>query len=114
MPPDPSNPFGELNQGTDLRNQSMQMRMMMNADRMAMQGMPRTRFASGGRGGLGQNPMPGAMMGNETDYSPFTYDPALNAQARAAGVTPLDPSQVKHNAVLPNTGFFGNHPRLSG
>lgn len=76
---------------------------------------PRSRFA-GRAGGAGQDPMLGAMVARDAgmpDYSSFTYDPGLNAQARAAGVVPLSPDQVQRNAVLPNSGFFGNHPNLS-
>lgn len=61
------------------------------------------------------NPMGG--MGSEPDYSAYTYDPAARAQAAKAlspyGLSPLAPEDVKQNALLPNTGFFGNHPRLS-
>lgn len=51
--------------------------------------------------------------GAGSDYSAFTYDPAMRAQAEANGVSPLAPDQVRSNAVLPNSGFFGAHPRLS-
>lgn len=114
--PDPGgNPFEQyqLNSGQDLRAQSMQMRMMMNADRMGQMGMPRTRYAGARGGQQGINPMLGAMAGNSGDYSAFTYDPTLNAQAQAAGVTPLRPDQVNPNAIFPNSGFFGRHPRLT-
>lgn len=90
------------------------MRMMSTANRMESpfeHGMGRSSYPR-----AGSNPMLNGMMGmsNEPDFSQFTYDPAMRQQAINAGVTPLDPSQVRHNAILPNTGFFGNHPRLSG
>jgi hypothetical protein len=68
-----------------------------------------------GSRGVSGDPMLGqlANMANEPDYSQFTYDPAMNAAAKAAGVQPLEAGQVKQNTLLPNTGFFGNHPTLS-
>lgn len=113
--PDSSNPFeqyGQLqnSQGT---NESRQLRMMMQADRLANSGVLRPHMGRGGIGG--SSPMLGAMlgMGGEPDYSRFTYDPQARAQAQAAGVNPLAPEDVRTNAILPNSGFFGNHPRLS-
>lgn len=110
--PGGNNPFEQYPLQPSYRNESMQMRMMMNADRMGQMNMPRGR--AGGRSGQqGINPMLGAMAGNSGDYSAFTYDPQLNAQAQAAGVTPLRPDQVNPNAIFPNSGFFGAHPRLT-
>ena len=89
------------------------MRMMSGANRME------TPFERGMRTSYGHSlhdsPMLGGLAGmaNEPDYSAFTYDPALRQQAISAGVQPLEASQVKQNTLLPNTGFFGNHPRLS-
>lgn len=58
-----------------------------------------------------------ASMANEPDYSAFTYDPAAHAAAQKYlgqfGLSPLEANQVKQNQLLPNTGFFGNHPQLS-
>lgn len=78
----------------------------------------RQPFAHIGRGpnqGSGQNgPMPG--MGG-TDYSSYTFDPEARAQAQKQlapyGQSPLSPDQVQNNTILPNSGFFGRHPRLS-
>lgn len=88
--------------------------MMSAANRMET---PFMRGARGmyGRHGVSGDPMLSGMaaMANEPDYSQFTYDPAMRAQAVAAGVQPLEASQVKQNVLLPNTGFFGEHPRLS-
>lgn len=61
---------------------------------------------------VGANPFAGS--GNEPNYAPFTYDPAMRAQAQAAGVNPLTPEQVNPNAFLPNSGFFGRHPGIAG
>ncbi|HXC62449.1 MAG TPA: hypothetical protein VNV63_07225, partial [Nitrospiria bacterium] len=99
-------------------NEYRAMRMMNMADRMNPQA--RSHF-SGGRGGLGQNPMLSSMLSGEAqqpDYSSFTYDPAARQAAQQYlgqfGLSPVAPQNVQHNAFLPNTGFFGNHPRLSG
>lgn len=60
------------------------------------------------------------MLGGDggTDYSQFTTDPVAHQAASDAlapyGLAPLEASQVQRNSILPNTGFFGNHPRLSG
>jgi len=66
-------------------------------------------------GGVSGNPMLAGLAGmaNEPDYSQFTYDPIMRQQAIAAGVRPLEASQVQQNTILPNTGFFGRHPGLS-
>ena len=52
-------------------------------------------------------------MGGGNDMSAFTYNPQMRAQAQALGVNPLSPEQVNPNAVLPNSGFFGAHPRFA-
>lgn len=108
------NPFEQAGmiQNNAGMNESRQMRMMMMADRMGMQGM-RQPHMGGGMGG--PSPMLNAMMGmgNQPDYSAFTYDPSMRAEAQAAGINPLAPEQVRQNAILPNSGFFGNHPHLS-
>lgn len=70
-------------------------------------GGPRAPRQSGGNNPFFSAPGAGA------DYSAFTYDPAMRAQAQSAGVNPLSPDQVNPNAVLPNGGFFGAHPMLS-
>lgn len=61
------------------------------------------------------NPFFGAG-GDDSGYSQFTYDPDANAAATSAlapyGLKPLSPDQVNPFAVLPNSGFFGSHPRL--
>lgn len=79
------------------------------------------RQQSFGRGlGGGSNPFGSEMSGsmNEPDYSAASFDPEAKAAADKAlspyGLHPLDPSQVQHNALLPNTGFFGRHTRLAG
>jgi hypothetical protein len=89
------------------------MRMMSAANRSEA---PFEHIRSGARrSGAGE--MIGQMAATP-DYSQFTFDPAANAAARQAlspyGLAPLEASQVKQNQILPNTGFFGNHPRLSG
>jgi hypothetical protein len=92
------------------------MRMMSTANRME----PSMR---GGRmyghQGVSGNPMLASMAGmsNEPDYSQFTFDPQAHAAATQAlshyGLAPLEASDVKRNVLLPNSGFFGAHPRLS-
>jgi hypothetical protein len=56
-------------------------------------------------------------MGGGEDYSQYTFDPQAHEAASQFlgqyGLSPLDPSQVKPNTILPNSGFFANHPRLS-
>lgn len=88
------------------------LRMMAAANRAEA---PFMRGSHWGRQGIAGDPMIGglAAQANMPDYSAFTYDPQMRAQAIAAGVQPLEASQVKQNTFLPNTGFFGNHPRLS-
>jgi hypothetical protein len=90
------------------------LRMMSAANRSETPFERGMRSPYGSRGVSG-DPMLGqlANMANEPDYSQFTYDPAMNAAAKAAGVQPLEAGQVKQNTLLPNTGFFGNHPTLS-
>lgn len=110
------NPFqGMLNPNMSRGANLWDLRMMSAANRMET---PFERMA--GRGGhtrsaVAGNPMLGNIMGtaNEPDLSQFTFDPALRAQAQQLGVQPLEASQVRQNMILPNTGFFGSHPRLS-
>lgn len=85
------------------------LRMMASANRME------APFERRMGGGGGRSPMLAGIGGvpDSADYSSFTYDPNMRAQAMAAGVHPLEANQVRNNAVLPNTGFFGDHPRLS-
>ncbi len=108
------NPFqSALN--PNMRNTSLwDLRMMSSANRMETP-FERGARSSYGHQGISGNPMLAQMMGmgNQPDYSQFTYDPAMRQRAMDAGVQPLEASQVKHNTFLPNTGFFGNHPRLS-
>lgn len=116
MSDNPFTQYGQL-QETGARNNLFDMRMMSAANRM--DAMPRTRYASG-RGGIGDNPMLAAMIGqdaNMPDYSAFTQDPnarfAAQQYLKQFGLSPLAPEQVQQNAFLPNTGFFGRHPMLS-
>lgn len=109
------NPFGSMLNPNAARTGLWDMRMMSAANRMetpferGMRGMYR------GRGVSGDPMLAGlASMANEPDYSQFTFDPAMRQQAIAAGVVPLEASQVQRNVLLPNTGFFGRHPALSG
>lgn len=115
---DGQNPFmGMLN--PNMRQTSLwDLRMMSAANRSE------TPFERGARGmyrrqGVAGDPMLSGLAGlaNEPDYSRFTFDPTAHAAASQAlsryGLAPLEASQVKQNQVLPNTGFFGNHPRLS-
>jgi hypothetical protein len=114
-----NNPFqqyGALNEN-GARNNLFDMRMMSAAGHM--DAVPRSRFA-GGSSGRGGNPMLASMMNgdmNTPDYSQYTYDPAARQAASQYlgqyGLSPVAPENVQHNAVLPNTGFFGDHPRLS-
>lgn len=89
------------------------LRMMAAANRAEQ---PFMRGSHWGHQGIAGDPLIGglAAQANQPDYSQFTYDPAMRQQAIAAGVHPLEASQVQRNAILPNTGFFGAHPRLSG
>jgi hypothetical protein len=107
------NPFQSVMQPNSRQSGLWDMRMMGTANRMET---PFERGIRGaGRSGVSGNPMLASMasMSGEPDYSGFTYDPAMRAQAQSMGVQPLEANQVKQNVILPNTGFFGNHPRLS-
>jgi hypothetical protein len=62
-----------------------------------------------------------SMLGQEAgqpDYSQFTYDPAARQAAQSYlgqyGLSPIAPKDVNPNAILPNTGFFGRHPKVAG
>jgi hypothetical protein len=108
------NPFqGALN--PNMRQTSLwDLRMMSAANRSETPFERGARSPYSGRGVSG-DPMLGQLAGmaNEPDYSQFTYDPVMRQQAVAAGVQPLEANQVKQNTLLPNSGFFGAHPRLS-
>ena len=109
------NPFqGLLNPNLNRGASMWDMRMMAAANRSEapLERNIRSPYMGRSRGGGLLSGMSG--VANEPDYSSFTYDPVMRQQAIDAGVTPLEASQVRHNAVLPNSGFFGNHPRLSG
>lgn len=110
---DGQNPFQSLLNSNIGRTGLFDMRMMSAANR-AEPGAHMPHMY--GHQGISGNPMLASMAGmsNEPDYSQFTYDPVMRQRAIAAGVSPLEANQVKQNAILPNTGFFGNHPRLSG
>jgi hypothetical protein len=102
------NPFQSMLNPNSGRMGLYDMRMMQSANRMEApfeRGIraPRSQAVTRAMGG----------MSDEPDYSSFTYDPTMHARALAAGVTPLEANQVKQNVLLPNTGFFGNHPTLS-
>lgn len=108
------NPFASVLNPNAARTGMYDMRMMQMANRSES---PFERMGhSYAHQGIGGNPMLSqiAGMGNQPDYSQFTYDPAMRAQAQAYGVHPLEANQVQSNTILPNSGFFGNHPRLSG
>jgi len=100
--------------GSSLQRQMAPLRAMsyINRDSRAMGPTPRA-----GRG-AGAQFMPGMGGQDGMDYSQFTFDPQAHAAAShflgQYGLSPLDPSQVRQNTVLPNTSFFNNHPRLSG
>lgn len=111
----PFQEYGNINE-TGMMNEYRAMRMMSMADRLGS--APRGRM---GGGGIGANPMMAQMLGQQSqqpDYSAFTYDPQARAAAQSYlgqyGLSPVSPQNVKPNAVLPNSGFFGAHPRLSG
>lgn len=108
------NPFAPMINPNMRQTSLWDLRMMSAANRME------TPFERGARGlyhrqGVSGDPMIAGLAGmaNEPDYSQFTYDPAMREQAIAAGVQPLEASQVRQNMIFPNTGFFGAHPRLS-
>lgn len=112
------NPFASMLNPNAARTGLWDMRMMSAANRME------TPFERGARGmyrgqGVAGDPMLAglAALANEPDYSRFTTDPTAHAAATAAlapyGLAPLEANQVKQNTLLPNTGFFGNHPRLA-
>lgn len=108
----------QVHPGRDIRSNMAELSYMRRMSQPDYS--PRTRFAGRAGGMGGGNPLLSGLMGaeNQPDYSQFTYDP----QARVAaskyltqfGLSPLAPDQVQHNAVLPNSGFFGAHPRLAG
>lgn len=108
------NPFGSILNPNAARTGLWDLRMMSAANRMETP-FERGMRSSYGRQGVSGDPMLAQManMANEPDYSGFTYDPAMRQQAIAAGIQPLEAGQVKQNVLLPNTGFFGNHPMLS-
>lgn len=118
MADNPFAQFGLLQPGRDLRSEALTMRMMRGAETLGQ--LPRSRFAGRAGGMGGGNPMLSGLMGaeNQPDYSQFTYDPQAHAAAsqylQQFGLSPLAPEQVQRNAVLPNSGFFGAHPKLSG
>lgn len=111
------NPFASMLNPNASRTGLWDMRMMSAANRMEA---PFDRVRSYGHQGIAGNPMLSGMLGGgqTPDYSQFTYDPAANAVASRElghyGLSPLEAGQVKQNTILPNSGFFGNHPRLSG
>src|SRR5579864_5461115 len=109
------NPFASMMNPNAARTGLWDLRMMSAANRME------TPFERGSRGMYGHRGVSGdpmlaglAGMANEPDYSQFTFNPAMRQAAEAAGVHPIGWQDVKQNQILPNTGFFGNHPRLSG
>lgn len=111
------NPFG--NQPSA---QSSPMHTMMQMRAMRYMREPDARPMGGRMPGMGRSSM-GGMMGasngmGPTDYSQFTYDPEARQAAQGFlgqyGLSPLAPNQVQNNTILPNSGFFGRHPRLSG
>jgi hypothetical protein len=107
------NPFQSIVNPNIRQNNMFDMRMISQANRLES---PFERGMRGpSRGGVSNSPMLSSIanMANEPDYSQFTYDPVMRQRAIAAGVQPLEASQVKQNVLLPNTGFFGNHPTLS-
>lgn len=111
------NPFASILNPNAQRAGLFDLRMMAAANRSDTPYGGRGR--SYGHQGIGGNPMLSqiAGMGGEPDYSVFTSDPAAHAAATQAlapyGVSPLESSQVQRNTILPNQGFFGNHPTLS-
>jgi len=70
------------------------------------------RQASGGGRMAG---MMGGLLGGNQDMNAYN-DPAFHEQANKllANYGLSLPQSVGPNAILPNSGFFGNHPRLSG
>lgn len=111
---DYGNPFqGMLNPNLARGANLWDLRMMSAANRMET---PFERMAGGHtRSAIASNPMLSGLVGNvnEPDLSQFTFNPTLRAEAQKLGVQPLEASQVRQNMILPNTGFFGSHPRLS-
>lgn len=111
---DSYNPFQSVMQPNSRQAGLWDLRMMSAANRME------APFEHGARSsyghGIAGDPLLSGLASNrgEPDYSQFTYNPAMHQAAIAAGVQPLEANQVKPNVLLPNTGFFGNHPALSG
>lgn len=89
-------------------------RQLYNLQRMTrrLPGAPMPR-ASRGRGTT--NPL--TNQPDAVDYSQFTYNPEAHAAAEQMlspyGLHPLDASQANPNALFPNTGFFGRHPKFT-
>jgi len=109
------NPFGTGGGATtSMARQLAPLRAMSYINRDARMGMQVPRST---RSGAGNRFLPGGQAADGMDYSQFTFDPDAHAAASKFlgqyGLSPLAPSQVQQNTVLPNTGFFGNHPRLS-
>lgn len=59
------------------------------------------------------NPLTYPSSGGDMDYSQFTYSSMANQQARDSGIEPLDDTQVNPFTIMPNKGFFANHPNLT-
>lgn len=110
------NPFGTGGGASNnVARQIAPLRAMGYINRESRMGMQTPRTT---RSGAGNRFLPGGPGSDGMDYSQFTFDPAAHDAATKFlgqyGLSPLDPSQVKPNTVLPNSGFFANHPRLSG
>lgn len=106
------NPYGSSGGQGAMTRQLAPLRAMSYINRDSRSGMQMPRNAPNRNA---QQNMPG--VGDGADYSQYTYDPQAHAAAAQFlgqyGLSPLDQSQVKQNTILPNSGFFGAHPRLS-
>lgn len=106
------NPYGSSGGQGAMTRQLAPLRAMSYINRDSRSGMQMPRNAPNRNA---QQNMPG--VGDGQDYSQYTYDPEAHAAAAhflgQYGLSPLDQSQVKQNTILPNSGFFGAHPRLS-
>lgn len=111
-----TNPFGNQ---PSAQSSPMHTMMQMRAMRYMREPVNNGHIGrSPGQGrGMGMQGM-GGTDGSPMDYSQFTYNPQAHQAASdflgQYGLSPLSPDQVQNNTILPNSGFFGRHPRLSG
>lgn len=111
-----TNPFGNQ---PSAQSSPMHTMMQMRAMRYMREPVNNAHIgrAPGQGRGMGMQGM-GGTDGSPMDYSQFTYNPQAHQAASdflgQYGLSPLAPDQVQNNTILPNSGFFGRHSRLSG